>query len=183
MRFYELFARNRDACNIFSTIHFDEIHTQIHAYTQTRIHNGQYITIIINVCCGCTNCVFLMAWLCTTPPQYPLNLGAWKERIGSEGLKEHVRKKVRDRLNESLYHTSNAFSNMISHSSFATEPKSDPRFVDVSIIPPPVNPALYSLYYGRNVPQNSPDYKAKDIEAPLLSFILPPQLLNVACTY
>lgn len=105
MRFYELFARNRDASNIlhgplgkhetYTHTHTRCTHNIKHTYTHAR--DGQYITIIINVCCGCTNCVFLMAWLCTTPPQYPSIWGRDRNEPVRK-VKKNTCEKIRDRL-------------------------------------------------------------------------------------
>lgn len=133
---------------------------QIHAYihTQTRIHNGQYITIIINVCCGCTNCVFLMAWLCTTPPQYSSIWGGVEGTNRFGRLKENVRKNP-GQIKRIVISFQTWYR--IPHS--PRNPSQTPRLVDVSIIPRLT--ALYSLLWSKCVTWLSPDAKRK-IEAP-----------------
>jgi len=84
---------------IFSTVHLvNTKFTHNVKHTHTHTHNGQYITIIINVCCGCTNCVFLMAWLCTTPSQYPSIWGRDRKNEPVRKVKKNTCGKIRDEL-------------------------------------------------------------------------------------
>lgn len=135
MRFYELFARNRDASNILhGPLGKHETHTMLNTYTYT--HDGQYITIIINVCCGCTNCVFLMAWLCTTPPQYPSIWGRDKKNEPVRKVKKNIHAekfgtKLMNRYTiERCSHSAHDIASLVYHGAQVT----DPRLVDNSII-------------------------------------------------